>query len=97
MLGISPQTLLAMRRRGELDTVGMTAVEHQRARAAAGWSEREHGWAPGIFFRLSQLRALCPDAEPPPKPAAADLLTKREHELAERYRRTWPWLDRVSS
>jgi hypothetical protein len=58
--GISTQRLAAMRRRGELRSIGTTPTEYKRAREAAGWGDAS-GWGPGVFYLRADVEALCDD------------------------------------
>lgn len=56
--GLSTSALAAMRRRGELRSVGMTAGEYKRAREAAGWVASDHGWGPGVWYLREDIERL---------------------------------------
>jgi hypothetical protein len=55
--GVSPLKLAAMRRRGELRSVGLTPTEYKRARELAGWGKAS-GWGPGVFYLRTDVEAL---------------------------------------
>jgi hypothetical protein len=53
---------------------------------------------PGATLEDTNGRTVGHASEPPPippdqPPTKRELLTERERELAERYRKFWPWLD----
>jgi hypothetical protein len=56
LLGVSPQRLAGMRRKGEVETVGMTPSEYRAARDKAGWTEG--AWGPGVFYLRASLRRV---------------------------------------
>jgi hypothetical protein len=57
LAGVTTQRLHAMRRRGELRSIGLTASEYKRARELAGWGDSS-GWAPRVFFLRADVEAL---------------------------------------
>jgi hypothetical protein len=57
ILEISTQKVYALRRRGELRSIGMTATEYKRARELAGWGDAS-GWGPGVWFLREDVEAL---------------------------------------
>lgn len=76
----------------------VTKGELDAKRTAAGWEAQDRGLVlpagrtrrgspPGVYFRLHELAELAPDAEPPPRPSSRALLTDRERERADQYRR----------
>ena len=50
LLEVSVQRVHALRKRGALRSIGMTAGEYQRARARAGWDASEQGWGAGVWI-----------------------------------------------
>jgi len=58
LLGVTRAKLAAMRRAGEVPSIGQTQTEYNAARAAAGWGDKDRGWEPRVFYRLSELRKL---------------------------------------
>jgi hypothetical protein len=58
ILGVTRPRLAAMRRRGEIDSIGLTDTERKRAREAAGWSEDDKGWDVGVFYVRAEVERL---------------------------------------
>ena len=55
--GIHASRLAAMRRRGALRSIGMTAGEYKRARAVAGWGDAS-GWGSGVWYLREDVERL---------------------------------------
>jgi hypothetical protein len=58
ILGVSRQRLPSLRKAGKLETIGLSVSEYRAARDAAGWTEHEQGWGPGVFYRRADLEGL---------------------------------------
>jgi hypothetical protein len=55
--GLPPATLLAMRRRGRIRSIGMTASEYRRARQLAGWGDAS-GWGSGVWYAREDIERI---------------------------------------
>lgn len=55
--GLSMSRLAALRRRGKLRSIGMTAGEYKQARALAGWGD-DAGWGSGVWYLREDVERL---------------------------------------
>jgi hypothetical protein len=55
--GLSTGRLAALRRRGRIRSIGMTATEYKRTRELASWGDAS-GWGPGVWYLREDVERL---------------------------------------
>ncbi|HEX2102516.1 MAG TPA: hypothetical protein VHF51_02625 [Solirubrobacteraceae bacterium] len=55
--GLPTSDLAALRRRGRIRSIGMTATEYKRARTRAEWGDAS-GWGAGVWYLREDIERL---------------------------------------